>query len=116
MEKSFVWNSFKRFLLAVALLAGCNSAGMPVGDEPDAQPSVNIANYQVIREWNKGLEVLVRRSGSSPVAREDLEEIQRDLTQRYPMKDRSVVIYRDQRGEIGRFLVEGDRWNFRGEQ
>ena len=99
----------------LALLAGCDSAGLP-GGEPTPEPSVNIANYKVIREWDKGIEVQLNRSGRSPVAQEDLEEIQRDLTRHYSMKDRSVVIYRDQRGEVGRFLVEGDRWNFRGEQ
>jgi hypothetical protein len=55
-------------------------------------------------------------SSESGLSQEDLEEIQRDLARRYPMEGRSVVIFRDQRGEIGRFLVEGSRWSFRGEQ
>lgn len=99
-------------LLALLTLVGCQGQG----GSPAPQPSANIANYEVIREWDKGLEVRVRRSGRSSVSQEDLEEIQRDLARRYPMEDRSVVIFRDQRGEIGRFLVEGSRWSFRGEQ
>ena len=102
--------------LLLLVLPGCQKKDLTGASAEATPPITNLANYKVVRDWKHGLEIEVDRYGTSALTQEDLETIQREISGRYPMEGRSVVIFKDDRGEVGRYLVDGDKWNFHGEQ